>query len=75
MQAVFLAGEAREAYLSGEPANDDRFIDVFAHELEHTGGYTPEDAKAIAIVLLPDILSYKPGGPAILSTQRPDTLR
>ena len=32
-------------YLRGEPANDDRFIGVFAHELEHSGGYTPEDAK------------------------------
>jgi hypothetical protein len=64
MQAVFLAGEEREAYLSGEPADDDRFIDVFAHELEHTGGYTPEDAKGIARKLLPDILSYYPGRPA-----------
>ena len=44
LQAVFLPGEEREAYLSGEPADDDRFIGVFAHELEHTGGYTPEDA-------------------------------
>ena len=39
LQAVFLPGEKREAYLSGEPANDDRFIGVFAHELEHSGGY------------------------------------
>jgi hypothetical protein len=52
LQAVFLVGEEREAYLSGEPANDDRFISVFAHELEHTGGYTPEDAKAVARKLL-----------------------
>ena len=64
MQAVFLAGEKREAYLSGEPADDDRFIDVFAHELEHTGGYTPEEARGIARKLLPDILSYNPGRPA-----------
>jgi len=64
MQAVFLAGGAREAYLSGEPADDDRFINVFAHELEHTGRYTPEDAKGIARKLLPDILSYNPGCPA-----------
>jgi hypothetical protein len=64
MQAGFLAGEEREAYLSGEPANDDRFIDVFAHELEHSGGYTPEEAKGIARKLLPDILSYSPGHPA-----------
>jgi hypothetical protein len=63
MQAVFLVGEEREAYLSGEPANDDRFIGVFAHELEHTGGYTPEDAKVVARKLLPDILPYDPRKP------------
>jgi hypothetical protein len=64
LQAVFLVGEEREAYLSGEPANDDRFIGVFAHELEHTGSYTPGDAKAVARKLLPDILSYHPLEPA-----------
>jgi len=64
MQAVFLSGEQREAYLSGEPANDNRFIGVFAHELEHTGGYAPEDAKALARKLLPDVLPYDPRRPA-----------
>ena len=57
LQAVFLPGEQREAYLSGEPADDDRFIGVFAHELEHSGGYAPEDAIGVARKLLPDILS------------------
>jgi hypothetical protein len=63
MQAVFLVGGEREAYLSGEPANDDRFIGVFAHELEHTGGYSPQDATAVARKLLPDVLSYNPRDP------------
>ncbi len=63
MQAVFLVGEERDAYLSGEPANDDRFIGVFAHELEHAGGYTRQDATAVARKLLPDILSYNPREP------------
>ena len=58
MQAVFLPGERRAAYLTGEPADDDRFIGVFAHELEHTGAYTPQDARALAKRLLPDILYY-----------------
>jgi hypothetical protein len=58
MQAVFLPGVERAAYLNGQPADDDRFIGVFAHELEHTGGYTPHDAMAVARKLLPDILSY-----------------
>lgn len=64
MQAVFLVGEEREAYLSGEPADDDRFIGVFAHELEHSGGYTRDDAVDVARKLLPDILSYDPRKPA-----------
>ena len=75
LQAVFLVGEEREAYLSGEPANDDRFIGVFAHELEHSGGYTPEDAKAVARKLLPDILSYNPARASALPEQWPDTDR
>src|SRR5216684_441808 len=64
LQAVFLPGEQKEAYLSGEPADDARFIGVFAHELEHSGGYTPEDAKGVARKLLPDILPYDPRCPA-----------
>jgi uncharacterized protein DUF4331 len=63
LQAVFLPGETREAYLSGEPANDNRFIGVFAHELEHTGGYMPEAAVSVARKLLPDILPYDPSRP------------
>jgi hypothetical protein len=64
LQAVFLAGGSREEYLSGQPAGDDRFAKVFAHELEHSGGYAPEDVVAIARTLLPDILSYDPRRPA-----------
>src|SRR5262249_21119370 len=64
MQSVFLPGDEREAYLSGEPADDDRFIAVFAHELQHSGGYTTEGATAVARKLLPDILSYDPRRPA-----------
>lgn len=64
MQAVFLPGEERMAYLSGQPADDARFIGVFAHELEHAGGYTPQDATAVARRLLPDMLLYDPRRPA-----------
>jgi hypothetical protein len=64
LQAVFLPGEEREAYLGGAPADDDRFIGVFAHQLEHTGGYMTEDSKSVERKLLPDILSYDPRRPA-----------
>jgi hypothetical protein len=63
-QAVFLVGSERDAYHAGEPANDARFISVFAHALEHTGGYTPEQASRVAGTLLPDMLSYDPTRPA-----------
>jgi hypothetical protein len=35
-QTPFLAGEDRDAYLSAEPAQDERFVAMFAHALEHT---------------------------------------
>jgi Domain of unknown function (DUF4331) len=63
LQAVFLPGEKKEEYLLGEPADDLRFIGAFAHELEHSGGYAPEDAKNVARTLLPDILYYDPAAP------------
>ncbi|MGA2964002.1 MAG: DUF4331 family protein, partial [Candidatus Korobacteraceae bacterium] len=63
-QTPFLSGEENAAYLAAEPANDARFVAVFAHGLEHAGGYTPEDAKRVAGTLLPDILFYDPRRPA-----------
>ncbi len=63
-QAVFLVGTEREAYLAGQPADDARFVASFAHALEHTGGYAPEEARRAARTLLPDVLSYDPTRPA-----------
>jgi hypothetical protein len=63
-QAVFLVGEERDAYLAGEPADDARFVPVFAHSLEHAGGYTQEKARQVAGTLLPEIMSYDPTRPA-----------
>src|SRR6185295_3676198 len=60
----FLTGEQNEAYRAAEPADDARFIDVFAHSLEHTGGFTPYEARKVAGTLLPDLLSYDPTRPA-----------
>jgi hypothetical protein len=63
-QTPFLAGEQNAAYLAAEPADDDRFVPVFAHALEHTGGYTPAEATRVAGTLLPDVLHYDPTRPA-----------
>src|SRR5882757_7965290 len=58
-QAVILV-EERDTYLGGEPADDERFLAAFAHALEHTGGYTPAEAKRVAGTLLPDVMPYDP---------------
>jgi hypothetical protein len=63
-QAVFLVGTERDAYMGAEPADDGRFVSIFAHALEHIGGYAPEEARRAARTLLPDVLSYDPTRPA-----------
>jgi hypothetical protein len=63
-QTPFLAGEQNAAYLAAGPADDARFIPVFAHALEHTGGYTQAEATQVAGILLPDVLHYDPTRPA-----------
>jgi uncharacterized protein DUF4331 len=63
-QAVFLPGPEKELYLSAQPADDNRFVAVFAHALEHTGGYRPDEAERVARTLLPDIMPFDPAQPA-----------
>jgi hypothetical protein len=63
-QTPFLSGEANAAYLAAEPADDARFIPVFAHALEHAGGYTSAEATRVAGTLLPDVLHYDSTRPA-----------
>jgi hypothetical protein len=67
-QSIFLTGEEKAAYLAGEPRDDDRFIPIFAHSLEHTGGYTPNEAARVAKTLLPDVLIYDPKRAALYPT-------
>ena len=63
-QAVFLTGDKQGAYMAGDPVDDTRFVPVFAHSLEHTGGFMPEEATLVARSSLPDILRYDPKRPA-----------
>ena len=46
-QTPFMADAQREAYLDGEPAQDERFVPMFAHVLEQTGGYTPKGLRQL----------------------------
>jgi hypothetical protein len=60
VSTILCPNELKPAYLQGEPADDARFLDSFAHVLEHVGGYGPDEAKRVAGTLLPDILHYDP---------------
>jgi hypothetical protein len=57
--------EEKTAYLATEPADDARFLDSFAHVLEHVGGYSPEEARRVAGAALPDLLYYDPARPVM----------
>ena len=57
-QTNILTGEKKDAYLAGAPADDARFLPMFAHSLEHAGGYSQQEAERMASTLLPDLLSY-----------------
>jgi hypothetical protein len=62
-QTPFLAGDDRLAYLAASPDGDARFINTFAHGLEHAGGYTPDEARRVASGMFPDIVHYDPSLP------------
>jgi hypothetical protein len=59
-QSVFPTGSEKPAYFASEPADDDRSVPVHAHSLEHTGGYSWEEAMRVARALLPDVLVHEP---------------
>jgi hypothetical protein len=67
-QEPFLAADEKSAYITGEPSQDSRFVPVFAHSLQHAGGYTPEEATRVAAAQLPDVLPYEPGRKASYPT-------
>jgi hypothetical protein len=63
-QVPFLVpNEEKAAYVSSEPAHDARFVEGLAHSLEHTGGYSQEEAKRVAGTMVPDVLPYDPTRP------------
>jgi Domain of unknown function (DUF4331) len=47
-QTPFLSGDQNDVYRAGEPVDDARFVALFAHALEHTGGYSPDEARRVA---------------------------
>jgi hypothetical protein len=62
---VFALPEAdRDAYATGEPADDARFVGGFVHTLQHKGRYPAEEARRLAATMLPEIMPYAAARPA-----------
>ena len=62
----FFTDEIKPVFNRSEPAQDrERFLDEMIHSLEHVGGYTPAEARALidAEGVLPDMLGFDPSRP------------
>jgi hypothetical protein len=64
-QTPFLTGDLLGDYNLAQPVDDAQFVPVFAHSLEHTGGYASADATRAAASLLPDIMPFDHTRPAV----------
>src|SRR5713226_8544093 len=74
-QAVFLVGSERDGYHAGEPANDVRFIAVFAHALEHNRWLCAGGSKAGGGNTAARHAVLRPDASRVFSEQWPDAYR
>ncbi|MGH3090158.1 MAG: DUF4331 family protein [Rubrobacteraceae bacterium] len=65
LTAYFNEEDAKDEYNRGEPADDwEKYREPWTAVLQHTGGYSREEAEEALRVVLPDILRYDRGKPA-----------
>ncbi|WP_405365093.1 DUF4331 family protein [Kitasatospora sp. NBC_00039] len=65
LTAYFNAEEVKDAYNTGEPADDwEKYREPWTAVLQHTGDYTTEAATETLKLVLPDILRYDRSRPA-----------
>ncbi|MFF1903534.1 DUF4331 family protein [Kitasatospora sp. NPDC058218] len=71
LTAYFNAEEVKDAYNTGEPADDwAKYREPWTAVLQHTGDYTTEAATETLKLVLPDILRYDRSRPAIYPNGR-----
>ncbi|WP_030452492.1 DUF4331 family protein [Herbidospora cretacea] len=73
VSSFFNTDDTKEEYNASEPADDrERWTDQFVHLLGHTGGYTPDEARAALDEhgILPDVLHFDPAKPAFYPNGR-----
>lgn len=65
LTAYFNAEDAKDAYNAGDPADDVRkYREAWIAVLEHTGGYTADEAMDELETILPDVLRFDRSQPA-----------
>jgi hypothetical protein len=71
LEPFLTPNELKEKFLSHHPVGDrENFVGAWAGTLQENGGYTPEEAAAAAMAVLPDILSYDRSLPAMYPNGR-----
>jgi hypothetical protein len=63
--------EAKAEYNERQPSGDRaNYLEAWSQALQHNGGYSAADATAVLSVVLPDILRYDRGRPAVYPNGR-----
>ena len=58
-------------FLADQPANDrDHYLEAWSRTLQEQGGYSPKEADAAALAVLPDVLRYDRSLPAVYPNGR-----
>jgi hypothetical protein len=71
LEPFLTPNELKEKFLSHHPVGDrENFTGAWAGTLQENGGYTPEEATAAAMAVLPDVLSYDRSMPAVYPNGR-----
>jgi uncharacterized protein DUF4331 len=61
----------KNEYNLRQPADDlTNYLELWSEFLEKNGGYSPEEARKAALIVLPDILRYDRGQPAVYPNGR-----
>ena len=71
LEPFLTPNDLKEQFLADQPANDrDHYLEAWSGTLQEQGGYSPEEADAAALALLPDVLSYDRSLPAVYPNGR-----
>jgi hypothetical protein len=65
LEPFLTPNDLKEQFLADQPANDrDHYLEAWSGTLQEQGGYSPQEAEAAVLGVLPDVLRYDRSSPA-----------